>query len=248
MPNSSLLQKLEATFALWMIFCSGDRRCRDRNLRYIFAQQRSLAFPSSLESRRCTCLLRRCPARRRHILPGVFASIWSVSLQNKESVEHLLRVQCGRALLSQPGLSRIGHHDQSSAHHDSILNYQPSSPAQERKTVVDVAERRYPARRRRDEKRERYERHHKYQESTQRCYLRKPRVEACILRSGMTSRSKCASFSISQMSWSRAGPRRPAVIIFVLSGTGAPVALVKRSGFDIMNSQFPGFCYCKLDI
>jgi len=26
--------------------------------------------------------------------------------------------------------------------------------------------------------------------------------------------------------------------IFVLSGTGAPVALVKCSGFDIMNSQF----------
>src|SRR5438105_13630732 len=54
----------------------------------------------------------------------------------------------------------------------------------------------------------------------------------------MTSRSKCASFSISQMSWSKAGPRRPAVNIFVLSATGAPVALVKRSGFDMMNSRF----------
>src|ERR1700694_2480246 len=64
-----------------------------------------------------------------------------------------------------------------------------------------------------------------------------PHPLACILRSGMTSRSKCASFSISQMSWSRAGPLRPAVKIFVLSATGAPVALVKRSGFD-MNSRF----------
>src|ERR1700730_3649907 len=68
--------------------------------------------------------------------------------------------------------------------------------------------------------------------------MRPPQPLACILRSGMTSRSKCASFSISQMSWSRAGPRRPAVKIFVLSGTGAPVALVKRSVFDIMNSHF----------
>src|SRR6202521_4864769 len=68
-----------------------------------------------------------------------------------------------------------------------------------------------------------------------------PQPLACIRRSGMTSRSKCASFSISQMSWSRAGPRRPAVAMFVLSGTGAPVALVKRSGFDIMNPHFPKF-------
>jgi hypothetical protein len=32
----------------------------------------------------------------------------------------------------------------------------------------------------------------------------------------------------------------------VLSGTGAPVALVKRSGFDIMNSHFQKFCIAKL--
>src|SRR5258707_10561536 len=76
---------------------------------------------------------------------------------NKESVEHLLRVQCERPLLSQPGLSRIGHHDQSSAHRYSILDYQRSGPAQERKAVVDVAERRHPARRRRDEKGERHD-------------------------------------------------------------------------------------------
>ena len=97
---------------------------------------------------------------------------------NKESVEYLLRVQRGRPLFLQPGLSRIGHHDQSSAHHYSIFDYQPSGPAQERKAVVDIAERRHPARWRRDEKGERHERHHEYQESAQRCYLRKPRVEA----------------------------------------------------------------------
>jgi len=45
-------------------------------------------------------------------------------------------------------------------------------------------------------------------------------------RSGITSRSKCASFSISQMSWSSAGPRGPAVWMFVLSTTGEPVAWV----------------------
>src|SRR5260221_13717091 len=96
---------------------------------------------------------------------------------NKESVEHLLRVQCERPLLSQPGLSRIGHHDQSSAHHYSILDYQPSGPAQERKAVVDVAERRHPAGRGGNEKGERYERHHEHQECTQCCNLRKPGVE-----------------------------------------------------------------------
>ena len=57
-----------------------------------------------------------------------------------------------RPLLSQPGFSGIGHHNQRSAHHYSILDYQPSGAAQERKAVVDVAERRHPARRRRDQK------------------------------------------------------------------------------------------------
>src|SRR5260370_42474081 len=51
---------------------------------------------------------------------------------------------------------------------------------------------------------------------------------------------------MSQMSWSRAGLRRPAVKIFVLSGAGAPVALVKRSGFDIMNSHFQKFVFLSL--
>src|SRR5712672_1101611 len=47
-------------------------------------------------------------------------------------------------------------------------------------------------------------------------------------RSGITSRSKCANFSISQISCSSAGPRRPAVMMLVLSATGDPVALVNR--------------------
>jgi hypothetical protein len=34
--------------------------------------------------------------------------------------------------------------------------------------------------------------------------------------------------------------------IYVLSDTGAPVALVKRSGFDIMNFHFQKFCIAKL--
>src|ERR1700756_1325881 len=47
-------------------------------------------------------------------------------------------------------------------------------------------------------------------------------------RSGISSRSKCAIFSISQISCSSAGPRGPAVMMLVLSATGAPVALVNR--------------------
>ena len=54
-----------------------------------------------------------------------------------------------------------------------------------------------------------------------------PEPLACMRRSGMTSRSKCASFSISQMSWRSAGPRRPAVMMLRLSLTGAPVACVR---------------------
>ena len=38
--------------------------------------------------------------------------------------------------------------------------------------------------------------------------------------------AKCAIFSMSQISWSNAGPRGPAVMMLVLSNTGAPVALV----------------------
>src|SRR5437667_11818026 len=55
-------------------------------------------------------------------------------------------------------------------------------------------------------------------------------------RSGITSRSKCAIFSISQMSCSSAGPRGPAVMMLVLSATGAPLALVKTFFVDMRNS------------
>ena len=53
-----------------------------------------------------------------------------------------------------------------------------------------------------------------------------PEPFACILRSGMTSRSKFASFSRYHTSWSSIGPRGPAVIAFWLSGTGAPKLVV----------------------
>src|SRR5947209_8751702 len=56
-------------------------------------------------------------------------------------------------------------------------------------------------------------------------------------RSGITSRSNCASFSISQTSCSRAGPRGPAVMMLVLSATGGPVALVKTFDVDMVNSR-----------
>src|SRR5437764_3093247 len=63
-----------------------------------------------------------------------------------------------------------------------------------------------------------------------------PQPFACIRRSGITSRSKCASFSISQISCNSAGPRGPAVMMLVLSATGAPLALVKRFVVDMRNS------------
>src|SRR5260370_5373134 len=53
-----------------------------------------------------------------------------------------------------------------------------------------------------------------------------PEPLACIRRSGITSRSKCAIFSRNQMFWSNAGPRSPAVAMFWLSSTGAPNAVV----------------------
>src|SRR5712671_710277 len=65
-----------------------------------------------------------------------------------------------------------------------------------------------------------------------------PQPFACMRRSGITSRSKCASFSSSQISCSNAGPRGPAVMMLVLSATGAPVALVKRFVVDMRNSPW----------
>src|ERR1700680_5019228 len=64
-----------------------------------------------------------------------------------------------------------------------------------------------------------------------------PQPLACMRRSGITSRSKCAIFSISQMSCSSAGPRGPAVMMLVLSATGAPVALVNRFSVAIISSS-----------
>src|ERR1700730_11309863 len=64
-----------------------------------------------------------------------------------------------------------------------------------------------------------------------------PQPLACMRRSGITSRSKCAIFSISQMSCSSAGPRGPAVMMLVLSATGAPGALVKTFDVDMVNSR-----------
>src|SRR6516162_4967649 len=60
-----------------------------------------------------------------------------------------------------------------------------------------------------------------------------PQPLACIRRSGITSRSKCASFSISQRSCKSAGPRGPAVMMLVLSATGAPASVVKRFDCDM---------------
>src|SRR5690606_2073113 len=54
-------------------------------------------------------------------------------------------------------------------------------------------------------------------------------------RSGMTSRSKWASFSISQISSSRAGPRGPAVLMLRLSATGAPLASVMRRSMSVIS-------------
>ncbi len=53
-----------------------------------------------------------------------------------------------------------------------------------------------------------------------------PEPLACMRRSGITSRSKCASFSRYQTSCKSMGPRGPAVMAFRLSGTGAPAAVV----------------------
>jgi len=60
-----------------------------------------------------------------------------------------------------------------------------------------------------------------------------PHPLACMRRSGITSRSKCAIFSISQISCSNTGPRRPAVMMLVLSATRDPVALVNRFVLDM---------------
>jgi hypothetical protein len=64
----------------------------------------------------------------------------------------------------------------------------------------------------------------------------RPAPLVCIRRSGITSRSKLVSFSISQTSCNSAGPRGPAVWMLRLSETGAPVAWVRsgRVGFSLI--------------
>ena len=54
-----------------------------------------------------------------------------------------------------------------------------------------------------------------------------PEPLACMRRSGMISRLRLASFSISQTSCISSGPRGPAVRLFWLSTTGAPKAVVR---------------------
>src|SRR5258706_6990487 len=64
-----------------------------------------------------------------------------------------------------------------------------------------------------------------------------PQPLACMRRSGIPSRSKGAIFSISHMSCSSAGPRRPAVMMLVLSATGDPVAFVNRFSVAMISSS-----------
>ena len=54
---------------------------------------------------------------------------------------------------------------------------------------------------------------------------------ACIRRSGITSRAKWPNFSINHTSCINTGPRFPAVALLLLSGTGAPKAVVNFSSF-----------------
>src|SRR6185437_15547158 len=67
-----------------------------------------------------------------------------------------------------------------------------------------------------------------------------PEPFACIRRSGITSRSKCPSFSRNHTSCSSIGPRGPAVTTLLLSTTGAPAMLVSLpSGKLRLGSPFP---------
>ena len=59
-----------------------------------------------------------------------------------------------------------------------------------------------------------------------------PEPLACMRRSGMTSRAKWASFSISHRSCRSSGPRGPALMLFWLSVTGAPAAVVSGLVFS----------------
>src|SRR5690625_1271277 len=54
-----------------------------------------------------------------------------------------------------------------------------------------------------------------------------PEPLACMRRSGITSRTKLASVSFSQVSWAKSGPRAPAVRVARLVVTGAPAVVVR---------------------
>src|SRR5690625_7529423 len=54
-----------------------------------------------------------------------------------------------------------------------------------------------------------------------------PEPLACMRRSGITSRTKLANFSFSQVSWAKRGPRGPAVKLSRLDTTGATKTVVK---------------------
>src|SRR3546814_2827198 len=60
-----------------------------------------------------------------------------------------------------------------------------------------------------------------------------PEPLACMRRSGMTSRTKLASFSLSHTSCDSSGPCGPAVRLFWLSGTGAPNWVVRWVGLGL---------------
>jgi len=65
-----------------------------------------------------------------------------------------------------------------------------------------------------------------------------PEPLACMRRSGMTSRFRLASFSMSQTSCMSSGPRGPADRLFWLSATGAPKAVVRGVLFDCSGGVF----------
>src|ERR1700692_3897030 len=65
-----------------------------------------------------------------------------------------------------------------------------------------------------------------------------PEPFACMRRSGITSRSKWASFSRNHTSSSNAGPRGPAVRMFWLSTTGAPKTVVSFFMRDPLSVQY----------
>ena len=67
-----------------------------------------------------------------------------------------------------------------------------------------------------------------------------PEPLACMRRSGITSRTKLASFSFSHTSCASSGPRGPAVRLLRLVGTGAPKSVVRWVTGHFLVSSFIG--------